>query len=79
MNAPDRTDLVAGPARLLAALVSNYRCGHCTGEVTELAANEETGTLHARIQHDDGCPVLAGAISTLPDTLRAATPDTFRP
>ncbi len=70
---PERTDLAAGPAHLIAAMVSNYQCGSCGGEVVSLASNDHTGTLHARIEHDDNCPVLNGHISPIPDTFRAAT------
>ncbi|WP_405797223.1 hypothetical protein [Streptomyces sp. NBC_01506] len=30
------------------------------------------GNPHLLIHHDDGCPVLTGAVSSIPDTLRAA-------
>ncbi|MFF0506828.1 hypothetical protein ACFYUH_24925 [Streptomyces fimicarius] len=69
---PTRTDFVAGPADTLAALVTNYRCGHCTGRVEGLVTNDTTGTVHAYVAHDDGCPVLVGAVSPIPDTFRAA-------
>ncbi|SBV00566.1 hypothetical protein YW5DRAFT_01904 [Streptomyces sp. Ncost-T6T-1] len=76
MSAPHpstaRTDLVLGHPEDLAALVTNYRCGHCTGRVEGLVTNNTTGGMHAFVQHDDGCPVLVGAVSPLPDTFRAA-------
>ncbi|MFD6803154.1 hypothetical protein [Streptomyces cyaneofuscatus] len=68
---PTRTDLVTGPADVLAAMVTDYRCGHCTGIVETLATDETTGAMHAYVAHDDGCPVLAGTLSTIPDTFRA--------
>ncbi|MBT2450934.1 hypothetical protein J7F03_28440 [Streptomyces sp. ISL-43] len=68
---------VAGDKHLIARMVSNYQCGHCTGEVTHLATNGND--LHAGIEHDDGCPVLAGTLPAAPDLARAArVPDTFR-
>ncbi|MEU8891139.1 hypothetical protein [Streptomyces sp. NPDC048442] len=70
---PTHTDLVAGPAALLAAMVSHYRCSHCNGEVVDLITNDDTGLMHAHIEHDDTCPVLNGHVSSLPDTFRAAT------
>ncbi|GAA2987620.1 hypothetical protein [Streptomyces fulvorobeus] len=73
---PTRTDFVAGPANTLAAMVTNYRCGHCTGVVEALTTDETTGAMHAYVRHDDGCPVLTGAVSPIPDTFRAATKET---
>ncbi|WP_420035073.1 hypothetical protein ACN2WE_24005 [Streptomyces sp. cg28] len=74
---PIRTDLAAGTPDALAAMVTNYACGSCTGEVDFLATNGST--VHAVIAHDDGCPVLNGHVSSLGDIARAATiPDTFR-
>ncbi|MFJ7159745.1 hypothetical protein ACIQUQ_32995 [Streptomyces sp. NPDC101118] len=68
---------VAGDRHLIARMVTNYTCGHCTGEVAYLATVGET--LHAGIEHDDGCPVLAGTLPASPDMVRAASiPDTFR-
>ncbi|GHH38208.1 hypothetical protein [Streptomyces candidus] len=71
MSQPARTDLVAGRAEILAAMVSHYRCSHCNGEAVNLAT-DGTGVMHARIEHDDTCPVLHGHVSALPDTFRAA-------
>ncbi|WP_369778040.1 hypothetical protein [Streptomyces sp. R33] len=69
----------AGDKHLIARMVSNYQCGHCTGEVAYLTTNDETGTLHAAVEHDAGCPVLAGTLPALPDLARAAqVPDTFK-
>lgn len=70
---PVRTALVAGPAELLAAMVSNYNCGSCNGEVETIASDGETSTLRAYVRHDDNCPVLNGHVSPIPDTFRAAT------
>ncbi|MDX2703949.1 hypothetical protein PV350_13915 [Streptomyces sp. PA03-6a] len=73
------TSFAAGDRELIARMVSNYSCGHCTGEVVELATEEATGMLHARIEHDEGCPVLAGTLDAAPDFARAAAkiPATF--
>ncbi|MEW2135514.1 hypothetical protein AB0892_02700 [Streptomyces sp. NPDC005409] len=71
------TTFAAGDKHLIARMVSNYQCGHCTGEVAYLATNSDT--LHAGIEHDDGCPVLAGTLPAFPDLARAAqVPDTFK-
>ncbi|MGW6456654.1 hypothetical protein ACWF94_12150 [Streptomyces sp. NPDC055078] len=70
---PVRSTFAAGDRRLIARMVSNYECGHCTGRVESLTTDEKTGILHAFIEHDDGCPVLAGTLSPIPDTFRAAT------
>lgn len=73
---PVRTDYVIGiPAAQLAA---TYQCGHCISEASTYT--DDNGIEHIAVQHDDGCPVLAGALSALPDALRAAKsiPDTFR-
>ncbi|MER6484111.1 hypothetical protein ABT264_11285 [Streptomyces virginiae] len=65
------TDLVAGPIGLVANIAANYRCGHCNSE-TEVRTDQH-GNPHLITFHDDGCPVLDGTLSSLPDTLRAAT------
>lgn len=62
---------------VLAAMAANYRCGHCNSEPPKLTQDEH-GTWHLGIVHDDGCPVLTGTLSALPDTIRAVVPDTFR-
>jgi hypothetical protein len=79
-TSPTFTSLTAGVPEALGALVSNYQCGSCGGEVETLAITG--GLINAHIAHDDNCPVLAGVVSSIPDTLRAAgghIPDTFRP
>jgi hypothetical protein len=68
----------AGDPKALARMVTNYRCGHCTGEVEELITDDTTGVLVASVRHDTGCPVLAGTVPAGPDMARAAFPDTFR-
>ncbi|WP_405597591.1 hypothetical protein OG741_13950 [Streptomyces sp. NBC_01410] len=73
-NGPERSDIVGGPALLIAALLSNYQCGHCDSE-TEVR-HDRHGNPHLIIHHDDGCPVLTGAISSIPDTVRAAAGQT---
>lgn len=71
------TTFAAGDKHLIARMVTNYQCGHCNGEVTYLTTNGDT--LHAGIEHDDGCPVLAGTLHAFPDFARAArVPDTFK-
>ncbi|MGW7361986.1 hypothetical protein ACWGI8_00810 [Streptomyces sp. NPDC054841] len=67
---PHRSNLIAGPTDLIAAIVRSYKCGHCNSD-TE-ARRDQHGNPHLVIHHDDGCPVLTGAISSIPDTLRAA-------
>lgn len=76
---PAFTDYIAGPTSRIAAFAANYQCGHCNSVTTPY--DDEDGNPHLAIEHDDGCPVLSGAVSSLPDTLRAAAkvPDTFRP
>lgn len=70
----------AGDPELIARIVTNYRCGHCTGLVEELETDDRTGLLTATIHHDTGCPVLNGALPADPDLTRAATiPATFLP
>ncbi|MFF3872921.1 hypothetical protein [Streptomyces sp. NPDC001978] len=74
---PTRTDYVIGdiPAATLAAA---YQCGHCTSETSTFT--DDNGIEHIAVHHDDGCPVLTGTLSALPDALRAAgtIPDTFK-
>jgi ribosomal protein L37AE/L43A len=51
-------------------LAEEYRCGSCKSEpatMRELAP----GTWVMGVGHDDGCPVLGGAVDPLPDTFRA--------
>lgn len=67
---PHRSNLVAGPSALLAALRANYQCGHCSSDTT--VKTDATGTTHVLVHHDDGCPVLTGALSAAPDIARAA-------
>ncbi|GAA1557049.1 hypothetical protein [Streptomyces globosus] len=69
-----RSDLVAGPTAAINRLLANYQCGHCNN--TTETRTDPHGNTHLLIHHDDGCPVLEGAISPLPDTLRAANPHT---
>jgi hypothetical protein len=73
-HGPERSDIVGGPALLIAALVCNYQCGHCNSD-TEVRTDQH-GNPHLVIHHDDGCPVLTGHISTIPDTFRAAAGQT---
>jgi hypothetical protein len=53
------------------AYAEAYRCGHCHSE-TVITNHNPDGYSHGNGQHDDGCPVLAGVLSDLPDSLRAA-------
>ncbi|MFE5139275.1 hypothetical protein ACFRDV_16630 [Streptomyces fagopyri] len=76
---PFFTSLAAGAPEALGALVSNYQCGSCGGEVDFLATNGNS--VHAVIAHDNSCPVLNGHVSSTGDLARAAAghiPDTFR-
>lgn len=77
MNAPRRTSYIAGHLDP-AAIAANYRCGHCDSDPARLSQDED-GIWHVGIPHDDGCPVLTGALSDIPDAVRAVVPDTFRP
>jgi hypothetical protein len=76
---PERTDYLVGdidPNTLAAA----YRCGHCRSETG--MRTDEAGVVHVTVHHDDGCPVLVGALPSTPDVVRALVghvPDTFRP
>jgi hypothetical protein len=49
---------------------ANYRCGHCNSD-TRLV-HDGFGVPHLVIEHDDGCPVLTGALTAAPDVLRAS-------
>ncbi|MEU6703880.1 hypothetical protein [Streptomyces wuyuanensis] len=68
---PERSDLVAGPTALIAALAANYHCGHC--DSTSELGTDAYGLQRIRVAHDPGCPVLAGTLSAIPDAIRAAT------
>jgi hypothetical protein len=67
---------VAGGDAAINRIIANYACGHCNS-ITSPRTDAE-GTRHLTIEHDDGCPVLSGALSSIPDTVRALVPDTFR-
>lgn len=58
--------VTAGDARRIA---DAYECGHCRSEVT--LSRDAFGIHHLSVAHDDGCPVLTGALDALPDWLRA--------
>lgn len=77
MSTPLRTDYIFGDVdyRTLAA---NYRCGHCNSDPATLGTDPDTGLPNIRIAHDPECPVATGALSALPDAIRAAVPATFR-
>lgn len=60
------------PAELL-EFVRNYKCGHCPGDTMELSQDEDN-VWHGYFRHDDGCPVLVGAVSSIPDSFRALPP-----
>ncbi|AWT43195.1 MULTISPECIES: hypothetical protein [Streptomyces] len=75
---PTRTDLLVGAINP-EAIAATYQCGHCNS-TTELRTTD--GIVRVAIHHDDGCPILTGALSSAPDALRAiaaSVPDTFRP
>ncbi|MEV6833602.1 hypothetical protein AB0N17_03565 [Streptomyces sp. NPDC051133] len=75
---PDRTDWLIG-ALNAGALAAAYQCGHCSSETSH--TTDDNGIVHVAVRHDDTCPVLAGALSSTPDVVRALAshiPDTFR-
>ncbi|MGW5530252.1 hypothetical protein [Streptomyces xanthochromogenes] len=57
------------PAELL-EFARNYSCGHCDGDTVELTKSEGNAW-SARFRHNDDCPIIAGAISSIPDKVRA--------
>ena len=67
---PVRADLIVGTATTLKTVAANYQCGHCNSH-TKLI-RDHLGNPHVATYHSDGCPTLTGAISTIPDTFRAA-------
>lgn len=76
MSTPQRTDYVLGdfdPTDFAAA----YSCGHCHADV--VLGTTDAGITQVAVHHDPGCPVLVGALSAMPDALRAVVPHTFRP
>lgn len=77
---PERTDTIISTPAHIAALLANYQCGHCNS-TTEIR-HDQHGNPTMVTHHDDGCPVLTGALPSAPDVVRAALgaiPDTFRP
>lgn len=76
---PVHTDYLVGDLDPT-TVAANYQCGHCNS-VTDVR-EDQYGITHLITQHDDGCPVLTGTLSTIPDTVRAvmgSIPATFRP
>lgn len=53
------------------AMAAAYRCGHCRSENRGVTV-DWYGISRVLIAHDDGCPVLSGAVDDAPDILRAA-------
>lgn len=51
--------------------LDDYSCSHCRS-ATRLDKEEATGLHRLHIFHDRSCPVLAGTLSDIPDTLRMA-------
>lgn len=75
---PTRTDYLIGHINAH-TIATTYQCGHCNSDTT--THTDRNGTLRVTVHHDDGCPVLTGALSSAPDIARAVTagiPDTFR-
>lgn len=68
---PDRTthrlDIAIG--RFAPGDLSAYTCGHCNSELEPLRTDD--GIVHLAVLHDNGCPVLTGALSAAPDVARA--------
>lgn len=64
-NKPGKPRRTSPNRSRLTQLADAYKCGHCHSEVGFT-------TERINIRHDDGCPVLAGALSDLPDAMRAA-------
>ncbi|MFK0225898.1 hypothetical protein ACIQUL_09030 [Streptomyces sp. NPDC090303] len=66
----NRTSVVAGTPDHIAALLTNYQCGHCDSTTSIAIQGPETAlTVH----HDDNCPVLTGTLTAAHDIARAAT------
>ena len=59
---PDHTALMK--------IAAAYRCGHCWSEVGT-SYDTATGMDRVQVAHDHSCPVLLGALTDVPDTLRA--------
>ncbi|MFG2892955.1 hypothetical protein [Streptomyces sp. NPDC048248] len=62
-----RTGATTAAERVAAA----YRCSHCHS-TTGGTWRDRHGIQHLAVAHDDGCPVLTGALPDAPDALRAA-------
>ncbi|WP_327430937.1 hypothetical protein [Streptomyces sp. NBC_01236] len=75
---PTRTDYLVGTLGAH-AIAATYQCGHCNSETS--TRTDDLGIVHVAVHHDDGCPVLTGALSSALDVARAVAsiPDTFRP
>jgi hypothetical protein len=61
----------SGPPKVIKDFAKNYVCGHCRSRVAEVA-QDASGIYHVRVFHDNGCPVLSGALTDMPDMVRAA-------
>lgn len=61
----------SGPPKVIKEFARNYECGHCRSHVTDIF-RDVSGIYHVMVGHDDGCPVLSGVLTDVPDALRAA-------
>jgi hypothetical protein len=53
----------------VARVATRYRCSHCNSDAALVLDAPKAYRL--RVEHDDGCPVQSGAVSDVPDMLRA--------
>jgi hypothetical protein len=61
------------PPPSMIAYAEAYECGHCDADISVLHYPGEPDEMwHLNVAHDDGCPVLAGRVSSAPAGLRAA-------
>ena len=55
-------------------LAATYACGSCQSQVYLPPPDQppKDGLIRMNIGHDDGCPILSGALPDGPDSIRAA-------
>ncbi|GAA2657493.1 hypothetical protein GCM10010307_72290 [Streptomyces vastus] len=60
-----------GPPKAIKDYARNYKCSHCNSRVNGVT-RDPSGIYHMNVGHDDTCPVLRGALTDVPDAIRAA-------
>ncbi|GAA2641717.1 hypothetical protein GCM10010307_43490 [Streptomyces vastus] len=62
----------SGPPKGLKEFAKHYACSHCRHSRVDFIVQGAGNRYGISIQHDEGCPVLGGILSDVPDAIRAA-------